>query len=119
MSGMRRLGQTGLVVLAGMGQACAVPPPPPVCDAPGVLRTVAELIQVRGQPMVLDPPAGEVSGGGGRYTPADLPPLAHCVVRGHTVAYDTNRYGASPIYAPFIVNYTVEMRQRGVFVSID
>jgi hypothetical protein len=86
----------------------------------GVLRQVDEIIRARGQAMVLDaPPVGEVSTGPVVTRPAASPPLAHCSVRGHILAYDTNRYGALPVNEPFIVRYTVELRSHGLFVSFD
>lgn len=117
----------GLLALGGLLQGCAATPPPPpvpVCAEPGVLRQVDETVRRRGQALVLDvPPVGEESTGPGLGRSVqggpDQPPLAHCAVRGHTVAYDTNRYGASPVHEPFIVRYTVELRHNGLFVQVD
>lgn len=122
----------GLLAVAGSLQGCAATPPPslpvPVCAEPGVLRQLHETIRARGRPMVFDiPPVGETSTGPAlrRGMPAgsdqslDMAPLAHCAVRGHTVGYDTNRYGASPVHEPFIVRYTVEQRHNGLFVQVD
>ena len=108
----------GLLVVCGAVQACAAPspPPPPVCGDAGVLRQVDEIIRARGQTMALDLPlVGEVSTNPG----AAFPPLAHCAVRGHTIGYDTTRFGASPVNEPFIVRYTVELRHNGMFVRVD
>lgn len=111
----RKLAVAGL--LAGCVQACAPPlVPPPLCGNAGVLRQVDETLRARGRTMVIEaPPVGEVS----TDPAAALPSLAHCAVQGHTVGYDTNRYGASPVYEPFIVNYTVETRRNGLFVRVD
>lgn len=113
---MRLLAAAGLLAGCGALEACAPLPPASVCGDAGVLRQVDEALRARGRTMVLDaPPVGEVS----TNPAAAFPPLAHCAVRGHTVGYDTNRYGASPIYEPFIVNYTVELRHNGMFVHVD
>lgn len=110
----------GLMAIGGLLPGCATPPPPvPVCAAPGVLRQVDETIHRRGQALVLEaPPVGEVSTAMDPRAP-DHSPLAQCAVRGHTVGYDTNRYGASPVYDSFIVKYTVELRHNGLFVKVD
>ncbi len=115
MDWMQRLVVAGL--LAAGVQACApTPPPAPLCGDAGVLRQVDETLRARGRAMVIEaPPVGEVS----TDPAAASPPLAHCAVRGHIVGYDTNRYGASPVYEPFIVKYTVEMRRNGLFVRVD
>ena len=85
-----------------------------------MLQQVDEMIRARGQALVLDvPPVGEISTSPAPSPVRNGPPLAHCAVRGHTVGYDTNRYGASPVYEPFIVRYTVELRRNGMFVRID
>ena len=109
----------GLLAGCGAVQACAPappPPPPPVCGDAGVLRQVDEIIRARGRTLVIEPsPVGEVS-----TDPAiAFPALAHCAVRGHIVAYDTNRYGASPVNEPFTLRYTVELRHNGFFVHVD
>ena len=112
---VRKLALAGL--LAGCVQACAPPPlPPPICGDPGVLRQVDETLRARGQNLVIDAsPVGETSSDPAR----PFPPLAQCAARGHTIGYDTNRYGASPVYEPFTVRYTVEMRHNGLFVRVN
>ncbi len=78
------------------------------------------MIRAQGQALVLEAPSvGEVSMPPAPSLVPNGPPLAHCAVRGHTVGYDTNRYGTSPVYEPFIVRYTVELRHNGMFVRID
>ncbi|RZK91380.1 MAG: hypothetical protein EOO66_12145 [Methylobacterium sp.] len=119
----------GLVLIGGSLGGCAAPPPPvPVCAQPDVLRQVYETIRKQGQKLVLEaPPVGEVSiaanlDGAKSRSPDDAldrPPLAQCAVRGHTIGYDTNRYGASPVHESFTVRYTVELRRNGVFVKVD
>lgn len=94
-------------------------PPSPVCGEPHVLRQVDEALRARGQTLVFEvPPVGEISLVGPEAASRGVPPLAHCAVRGHTIGYDTNRYGMTPVYEPFIVAYTVEMRRNGLFVSV-
>lgn len=121
----------GLLAIGASLQGCTAQPPPPpvpVCAQPGVLRQVYETVRKQGQDLVLEaPPVGEVSTGielqqvtaGSPDQGKDLPPLAQCAVRGHTVGYDTNRYGASPVHESFTVRYTVELRHNGLFVKID
>lgn len=115
-----RLVGAGLLALCAACAAAPVPPPQ-VCGDPGVLRQVGDIIRARGQELTLEaPPVGEVSRGPGAVAVAmAVPPLAQCAVRGHTVGYDTNRYGTSPIHEPFTVSYTVEMRRNGLFVQVD
>lgn len=120
----------GLLMIGAALQGCSTPPPPPVpvCAEPGVLRQVYETVRKQGQRLVLEaPPVGEVSTGitpsqplpGSPDQAVDHPPLAQCAVRGHTIGYDTNRYGASPVHESFIVRYTVELRRNGLFVKVD
>ena len=119
----------GLVLIGGSLGGCAPPPPPvPVCAQPDVLRQVHETIRKQGQNLVLEaPPVGENSittdvdqvKSRSPDDPLDRPPLAQCAVRGHTIGYDTNRYGASPVHESFIVRYTVELRRNGLFVKVD
>jgi len=119
----------GLVLIGGSLGGCAPPPPPvPVCAQPDVLRQVSETIRKQGQNLVLEaPPVGEISIAAdpdqikSRLSDEalDRPPLAQCAVRGHTIGYDTNRYGASPVHESFIVRYTVELRRNGLFVKVD
>lgn len=119
----------GLVLIGGSLAGCAPPPPPvPVCAQPDVLRQVSETIRKQGQNLVLEaPPVGEISIAAdpdqikSRLSDEALnrPPLAQCAVRGHTIGYDTNRYGASPVHESFIVRYTVELRRNGLFVKVD
>ena len=100
------------LVLLPLAPAAAQPAPPPVCARPAVLQRVAEILQQAGRELELDPePIGEVSTAPG--------PLVRCAVRGHTIGYDTNRYGLSPLYEPIIVNYTLELRQNGIFVHVE
>ena len=121
-----RLAIMAVLVTAGAahdGAAQAAELAPPVCSEPRVLQQLDEMIRVRGQALVLEPmPVGEVSTappGGAALSPAPSPALAHCAVRGHTTGYDTNRYGMTPVNEPFIVNYTIELRHNGLFVSLD
>ena len=115
----------GVIAIGAALQGCAPPPPVPVCAQPGVLRQVYEAVRKRGQELVLEaPPVGEISTGvvaaAAAPGPApDRPPLAQCAVRGHTLAYDTNRYGASPVHESFTLRYTVELRRNGIFVQVD
>ena len=102
------------LMLGGAAEAAEILPPP-VCGEPGVLREVDEMMRAQGRPMVLEaPPVGEVS-----LSTPHSPPLAHCAVRGHMIGYHTNRYGMTPLYEPFTVNYTIELRRNGLFVSLD
>lgn len=108
--------RSGAVAWVLVVQACAPGPtlPPMVCADAGVLQQVDEIIRADGRAMVLEAaPVGEVS------TTVTTPPLAHCAARGHTFAYDTNRYGTSPVHVPFTVRYTVEARHNGLFVAVD
>ncbi len=108
-----------LGVLPAAAAQAADEPPPPVCADTYVLRQVDETLRARGQTLVFEvPPIGEVSLAGPEAAISGMPPLAHCAVRGHTIGYDTNRYGMTPVYEPFIVAYTVEMRRNGLFVSV-
>lgn len=119
----------GLVLVGGSLAGCAAPPPPvPVCAQPDVLRQVYETVRKQGQNLVLEaPPVGEVSiaidpermKSRSPDEALDRPPLAQCAVRGHTIGYDTNRYGASPVHESFIVRYTVELRRNGLFVKVE
>jgi hypothetical protein len=121
MDRVRTLAVAGLLLVGGAVPALAVsPPPPPVCGDAGVLRQVDEIIRARGQAMELETSSvGEVSSAARPEVAASQPPLAHCAVRGHTVGYDTNRYGATPVNEPFIVRYTIELRRNGMFVQVD
>ena len=109
------------VMLGGAAHAAELPVP--ICADPRVLQEVDTMIRARGQVLVLEPvPIGEVSTavpGVAAPNPPNSPPLAHCSVRGHITGYDTNRHGMTPVYEPFIVNYTIEMRHNGLFVSLN
>ncbi len=110
----------GLLAIGGSLQGCAPPPPVPVCAQPDVLRQVYENVHKRGQVLVLEaPPVNEVSTGTALDLTPDHPPLAQCAVRGHTLGYDTNRYGASPVHESFILRYAVELRRNGMFVKLE
>lgn len=101
-----------LVGLLPLAPAAAQPVPQPVCARQAVLQRVDEILHEAGRELTLDPaPIGEISITPGR--------LVRCAVRGHIIGYDTNRYGLSPLHEPIIVNYTIELRQNGMFVHVD
>ncbi len=101
-----------LLGLPPLAPAVAQPTPQPVCARPAVLQRVGEILHEAGRKLTLDPaPIGEASITPGR--------LVRCAVRGHMIGYDTNRYGLSPLYEPIIVNYTIELRQNGMFVHVE
>lgn len=109
---MRRMVAAAAFALFGWHAALAGDLPPPVCARPAVLERVGELLRQAGRPMALEPvPIGEVSTGPGR--------LVSCAVRGHVLAYDTNRYAMLPVEQRRVIRYTLELRRNGIFVRVQ
>lgn len=99
------------VALMTVQQARAGDDSSPVCARAAVVERVATLLREAGRPMRLDEPVGELSTGTSR--------LVHCAVRGQMLGYDTNHHGIEPIDASFVVRYTLELRQNGIFLHIE
>lgn len=83
----------------------------PVCGRPAVIERVETLLGQSGRLIRLNPAVGERSVGTDR--------LVHCAMQGHIQGYDTDQTGMQPINATFVVRYTLELRQNGIFLQID
>lgn len=82
-----------------------------VCNQPEVVELVATLLREAGRPMAFDRAVGELSSGTDR--------VVHCAVHGQMLAYDTNQQGMQPIDASFVVQFTLELRQNGIFLHLE
>lgn len=86
--------------------------PESVCREARVLERLATMLHQAGRSLVLDPASvGESAAGAGR--------VVSCAVRGHMTSYETNRQGMQPIDAIFVVHYTLELRQNGIFLRLE
>lgn len=82
-----------------------------VCNRPQVVERVETLLREAGRPMRFDSQVGEISRGTDR--------VVHCAVHGQMLAYDTNQHGMQPTDVSFVVQFTLELRQNGMFLHID
>ncbi len=100
------------LVLIGAGAAWAGEPPAPLCGRPAVLEEVRAALAQAGRRIEFDrSEVGEVSTGPGA--------VVSCAVRAHIVAYDTNRYGPSPVSETSVLYYTLERRRNGIFLRLQ
>ena len=113
---MRAFVFAALLSVALPRTAAAGEPFVPVCARPAVLDRVAALLREAGRPMRLEAfPTGEASVG---RELAGRERIVHCATRGRVLGYDTNRYGMQPVDEVFVVNYTLELRHNGIFLSL-
>ena len=98
-------------LVAAAGAARADDDGSPVCGRPAVIERVQAMLRRAGRPLLLDPLAGELSGGPG--------PTVHCAINGHMPTYDTNHHGMQPIDASFVVRYALELRRNGIFLRFE
>ena len=84
----------------------------PVCASAAVVDQLSTLLARAGRPVELDARSvGEVSIGRDR--------LVHCAIRAQRPGYDTNLHGMQPLDGTFVVQYTLELRQNGIFLRVD
>lgn len=101
-----------LLAVAALPMARAGEAAGPVCARPAVLERVGTLLSEAGRKVRLDArTTGELSTGTGR--------VVHCAVRGRVLGYDTLHYGMQPIDDSFVVQYTLELRQNGIFLRLE
>src|SRR3954453_7799130 len=100
-----------LLLLPPLASEAADLRPGPVCARPEVLALLTENLKRAGQPFALEAAGiGEV--------PGATPGHVLCAVRVHRTVYDVPRYGVVPIDEPSVVQYTLELRQNGIFLSM-
>ena len=109
---MRRLVLAFALVAVSWSAMAAEANDPFVCRRDSVLDRVSALLRQAGRPMALDRnTVGEHSAGSGR--------LISCAIEGHLLGYETKIDGIHPVDTVFVVRYSLELRQNGIFLRIE
>ncbi len=109
---MRRMLWAVVLLATGSAAMAGEFDDPLVCRREAVLARVTALLRQAGRPLALDPAtAGEQSAGTAR--------VVSCAVQGHLLGYETNRNAIQPIDTLFVVRYSLELRQNGIFLRLE